>query len=443
MSEARASKLAPNRLVAAAGTVFVSRMFGTAVRFGIQVLLARWLGAAAYGRFVVVRGWGELLAKVPNRGLDLTAVRELPIHRATGNRRARERFVTRAERSTTIVAMSLAVATAAIVAASGALDRLWLIGLVIILAQTLATLFLAMQQGLGRLTHATSVTELAQPFFFLIVVLVLFVGDRLTATTAMVALVASIGGGAILQRRNVTSFDEGEAAAPSELPLTDGSTITQPRQISELFASLLAVSAINMSGVLILGIVEGPAAAGLFAVATRVASPSRMASSGVEALVSGDLGATRVLDASEARSARQHIVDRAIRLSALPALLFLAGGIALSGLVLDVFGPDFAGARTAVIMLLLAHTVEALSGPSGYLISSCGSTRVYATIMVGHAVGFVLLATVFTLLWGITGTAISQLLVTISWNAAVVAENRRALGVTCLPTASVVGVRSR
>ncbi len=429
------SAVSAKRLRSSTALAFGSRAFGTATRFALQVVLARWLGTSSYGRFVVVRGWGELLAKVPNGGLELAAVRNLPVENVVRSRSYVLASVAKSERLTILRGIVLAAAAVVVASFVGAPSQIWFVGMLLIVAQAIASLYLAMQQAFHRFVNGTVITELCQPLVFGSGIVVLAAADALSATTALVALVGSVAVGALLQRRDVRrSVAAGAQTAerPADIDV-ERVTETTTAETRLLFASQIAIAAINLSGVLIVGLVVGVEAAGLLAVAGRAASPSRLATSAVESLVSGNLSATRVLDGEGARQARQTIVDNAIRMSFLPSVVFLVGGIVFSGLVLELFGPDYAAARTAVIIFLVAHLVEGMTGPCGYLSSSCGSVVTYARIMSSHAIVMVLLVALFASAWGITGAAIAQLLVTISWNAALVIDSGRSLGVWCLP----------
>jgi O-antigen/teichoic acid export membrane protein len=70
------SKSAPLlRLIGGSAFIFSSRVAGAALTFATQVVLARWMGAAELGAYVIAFSWCILLSTVATAGMPVAAVR--------------------------------------------------------------------------------------------------------------------------------------------------------------------------------------------------------------------------------------------------------------------------------------------------------------------------------------------------------------------------------
>ncbi len=422
-SARRSLKLGP-----ATVATFTATMTGTAIRFLVQLLLISWLGAASYGAFAVARGWGEMLAKLPDRGYALGSVRFIPRYHAGSHWGRYRGLLIRSIRGTLLASTGLAAIAIAVAALLGG-DRELMAGLTLAVAISLAAILRAALQGSHAYLPAVTLMELGQPSLMAVGFLVLHQIDSLTVVSALLMVLASwfaVSGmeALLLKRRTPKAVSEATAEFDTE---------TWTRSTRPLFLAQLGIGVINISDVLVVGATVGKLEAGVYAIATRIAAIGRMANAAVESLVSPQIAAA----AHEGQSGIpkiQAIIDRAIRISIVPSFAFAIFAALAAGPVLGLLGKDFAAGETVLMILVLGNLADAVSGPSGHAVSLVGSERNYAAIMVASAAALVALSIPAGLMFGIVGVAAVRTAISFSWNAALFVVARRNLGLWCLPT---------
>jgi O-antigen/teichoic acid export membrane protein len=421
-SSRRSLKLGP-----ATVATFTATMVGTATRFLVQILLISWLGTASYGAFVVARGWGEMLAKLPDRGYALGSVRFIPRYQAGSHWGHYRGLLIRAIRGTLLVSTALAAIAIAVVGVLGG-DRELMAGLSLAVAISLAAILRATLQGSHAYLPAVTLMELGQPSLMAVGFLVLHQVDSLTVVSALLMVLASwfaVSGmeALLLKRRTPRAVSEATAEFDTE---------AWTRSTRPLFIAQLGIGVINISDVLVVGATVGKLEAGVYAIATRIAAIGRMANAAVESLVSPQIAAA----AHEGQTGIpkiQAIIDRAIRISIGPSFAFAIFAALAAGPVLGLLGKDFASGETVLMILVLGNLADAVSGPSGHVVSLVGSERNYAVIMVASAAALVALSIPAGLMFGIVGVAVVRTAISFSWNAALFVVARRSLGLWCLP----------
>ena len=416
---------------AAVGTVGTN-LGGTALRFVTQVILARWMGAATYGQFVIGRGWGELLAKVPNRGYQMTSVRFLPRYEAEGEWSLFRGLLWLSRTETLLLGLGLSAASISIyVATTGDADPAIVAGLALAPALAMVTTTRSLLQGVHRYVPATALTELVQPVIFALAIGALVLFGTVSAATALWIYVATMIAIAVMEGVMLRRAMPGPARdVPRRFDRRRWVETARP-----LFVAQLAIATLGLADVLIVGAVVGPVDAGLYAVATRIAVMGRVVNSGLESVV-----APRIAHAWSRSDTEtiQRTIDRAIRTSILPTLGFVVIASVLATPLLSIFGEQFVEARVVLWILLAGNVANALTGPSGYVVALTDSERVYAVVMAAHAIVLVVLAWVLAHVGGIVAVALVQSCVTVSWNASMVVLARRRLGVCCYPRRDTV-----
>ncbi len=412
---------------AAIGTVIVN-VGGTGFRLVIQALLSRWLGPTGYGQFVVMRGWGGLLSRLPDRGYQLAIVRWLPHLEREGDGDGARGIVRQALRTTlfgSVVVMAVAMAASVVIFDDRSATTL--IGLTLIVSVAAMLIFKQVLQASYRHVLGVTFTDLVHPAAFAIIafVLALIVGRSVAAALLALTLAGAVVaiGEAIVVRRI--------------LPAGNGRMAADPRWragIRPLFIGQLGGAGLEISYLLIVGAILGPREAGIFAVAQRIAVLGRMGNSAVESVI-GPQFSRLSADGRDAAPEMQRVVDRGIAVSSMftaAACLVLVLG---SGLALQAFGPEYTDGRTLLWVLLIGNLVNALSGPTGYLVSMTGSEVIYGYVMAGHAiVAAALSALVAWQFDSAIGVALVATVITISWNAWLIGIGGRKLGVWCIPS---------
>lgn len=411
----------------AAIATFSSSLIGTALRFGVQVLLVSFLGAAGYGAFVVARSWGELLSKLPDRGYALGSVRFIPRYRAGGQWGRYRGLLEQTLRGTLKRSLALAAVT---VAAAAVLqqDSARLVGIALLVAISMAVLLRAALQGSHAYLPATALVELGQPSLMLVGFLMLRQLGHLTVLSAIITVVVTWLVVAVLELLLLRSN------TPVEVRMAEPEYETETWNASTrwLYVAQIGIATIGIADIIIVGAVVGEIGAGVYAIATRIAAIGRMANAAVESLVSPQIAAA-VDEVTVDRTTIQGIIDRAIRISIGPSVAFAVLAAAASGPVLDFFGKDFSQGRAVLLILVIGNLADAVSGPSGHVVSLVGSERGYARIMIVNAFGLVILGIPAAMAFGIVGVAAVRTGINITWNIALFAVARRQFGLWCLP----------
>lgn len=437
--------------LASLASVFLN-LGATGMRWLINVFLARWLGSAGFGQFSVLRGLAGLLSRLPNQGYDLALIRWLPKYREAGDVRSYRNLVLHAARATGIAAIVLAI-VAALVGwiRDEELTLATVAGSALIITGAVGTLLRQELRASNRHVLGVWLTEVIAPMIFgLLAVAASFVFDP-SAAVVLGALALSgvvvVVGEAVAIARYLPKADAVDAGAldtstadDAAADLSTGSIDSGASSESEwragtgsLFIAQLGLAALEVMYLLIIGWVIGNVAAGIFTVANRIALLAKMGNSAVETILSPEFG--RLSSHEEgATEAMQAVVDKGIRLSMAFTGAALAVLLVASDFIISVFGEGFGGAKPVLLVLLIGNAVNALTGPTGYLVSMTGSEVVYGYIMAGH--GIVGAAIAYAIA-GTVGTAVAVALVssliTVSWNICLIVIGGRRLGVWCLP----------
>ena len=427
----------PDGKVALAGVAtLVASIAGTGIRFVIQVALANWMGAAEFGRFVTGRGWGELLAKVPNRGYELTAVRYLPMYEESRDWRHYRGFVRLSQLETLILGCAIGgLAALGYVTLADQPDGAITAGMLII--PTLSAVFMgrSLLQGAHQVVAATMLLEVVMPLLLagLIGATFVVVGE-VTAEVALLILAGTMATIAVVE--TVVVHRNLPIEARRAEPVYDRHLWVSTART--LFVAQIAIAVLTVADVLIVSAVVGRAEAGLYAVATRIAVIGRLVNSGLESVVSGRIARAHSVND---RPAIQRAVDETIRLSTVPTIGFALLAIVAADPILSLFGAEYVAARPVLVILLIGNVSNALTGPSGYVVSMGPDERLYSLVMSVNAVALVVLGFVAAKFWGIEGVAWTQAGVTVSWNLALVWLARSRLGVSCYPRRSLLRLR--
>jgi O-antigen/teichoic acid export membrane protein len=415
----------PTRLGRSSIAAVVVNMAGSGLRLVLQVVLARSLGVSGYGRFVLGRSWGELGARFPNQGWELTAVKELPAYARAGDNSHFRGFLRASWRSTAWAGLVLTgIAVAAYTSIAGRPDHAIVVGLLLATPLALTYLGRAFLQGHHRYVTGSMLVELFQPLVFGAVVAVLWATDHLTVVSALWTWIATMALAALVSRV-VLRRGLGDAIT-SATPVEDRERWRSARL--PLYASHLAIVVLDYADILIVGAVLEPADVGTYAVATRIVVLGRLVVTGVQSAAASHLAAaasTRDWDET------QRIVDRSLRVCALPSVIITAVAALLAGRIVELFGDGYGGAATVLRILLIGNLVNSITGPSAAVVSLSGLEVVYARIMWAAAAAALVAVSASTAAFGVAGAAWAATAVMVAWNIALLVVARRRLGVRC------------
>jgi O-antigen/teichoic acid export membrane protein len=186
--------------------------------------------------------------------------------------------------------------------------------------------------------------------------------------------------------------------------------------------------ALSHAVTLIIMVILGPEAAGMFFAAQRTALLISVALSGLNQVIAPKLS-------NAIHSGRTDEVRSLMKVTSLVgvagALFSIFVFILLGQYLLGIFDPAYASKEALIILLLLSvgQFFNAAAGPCGWLLQMGGRQHAYLRILfVSNLFGLPLLA-LLTYYAGMYGSALAITTTTIIWNLLAVLEGRKALGI--------------
>jgi O-antigen/teichoic acid export membrane protein len=190
-----------------------------------------------------------------------------------------------------------------------------------------------------------------------------------------------------------------------------------------LGSSLVLV--MNWADNLMLGVMSGESAVGIYDVVFRLAVIAGAALQAVNAIAAPKFAECYAVgDVDQLR----RIVQGSTRIIFWSTLPVVIGCIAAPEVVLGLFGPEFVVGAPAFILLLLGTFVGAISGSVGFLLRMTGGERTYRNIILVATVMNVALNALLIPLYDFTGAAAASMTSIIFWNIASVYSVRRIYG---------------
>lgn len=410
-------------LMSASATALLQGASG-GMAFILAILLARFLGTTGYGVYALGFAWATVLGIPSILGLNTFLVRGIARYEVQGRWDLMKGLLFRTNQlvlitSTTIAALSMAVA---LLFLSSSVRLPFCVAMLLVPLTALTLLRQGAMQAFGRVVSGQVPEYALRPALIIVCVLVLELLHALTPTGALAANVAAVAVaflvGALLLRR----------ALPSQLRIA----APQFRTRAWLRASLpmMLISGVWMANnymtTLIVGVVDGPRAAGVYTVVQK----------GAEVIVILLYATNMPLAPAVARlhargdhEGLQHTTERMARatlwVSAPVALAFML----LPHLYLSVFGSGFQAGATALVILAAGQLVNAAAGPSGNVLLMTGHERIAVRGVAAGLAANVVIAVILVPTMGVTGGAIAFASSLVLWNAVLVVMARRIVGV--------------
>jgi O-antigen/teichoic acid export membrane protein len=383
---------------------FGLRVFDAGVTVLVTLLLARVLGAAGFGVFSYGIAWAALLGVPAMLGLEQLVVRGIAAAEAQKDAGRTRGMVAWSVRTVAVVSCASAVVGGAAIALTGAIppggELAFWVAMVLVPLTALARVIQAAVRGLehvvaGFLPELAVMPVVSLALVGLGVVLLGRDFDAVSAVSAHVlaALVGLLSAAWLIRnriprhvRRAVPVVDRREWLAAA-MPL--------------LFIS--GAHVINrQTDVVMLGVLDGVAAAGIYAVAARGVQLISFVTYAVNAPLAPRVAA---LHATNDAAALQRVVTTSAR-------VILGVSVPLGGLfiilgpwLLGFFGEEFVAGYPALVILSLGLVAGAAAGPAGVTLLMTGHERGAA---VGTGIGAVVNVALNLLLipqFGLTGAA--------------------------------------
>lgn len=420
-----------------AGT-FVLRALGTGSAFCVAVLLARYLGDSGYGLYVYATSWVNVLVIPASMGIGELAVREISRY-LSGNDLARAKGLTRwGHIFAALSSVGVAGLTVAVLQVTGTWDTAS--GKAVAVA-VIALPFLAMARvRSGVLRGAGKVIAGQAPDQFLRgAVMLAFVATALTlgalrsspllfiAGWILAAAIAWIIGAMILNRSLPGELWKSRVAvhgrywARSSFPFL-------------LISGVLVLNA--RTDVVMVGAISGPADAGVYSVATRIAELIAFV------LAAANTALAPIFARHHANRA-QNDLEKLLKVSTrLIAAFSVAAGLILVALahpVLAIFGPEFGRGAAALSILAVGRVVDGASGSVGQVLNMTNHQGDTAFAIGASAALNVGLNAVLIPACGLVGAATATATSTVAYNVLLAACVYRRIGY--YPLLGVVDIR--
>ena len=406
------------------GLGFALYAAGAVSAFVMQLCLARWLGATAYGTYTFVIAWSGILAIAAGMGFPMLVLRVLPDYSMREDWARVRGVLTAGLAGTVLIGGLIAVLGITLVLSVGWQSRAsvpeMVLGFVMVPLFALVALQQEMARSFRRIGLAYAPSLLLRPGLVILgAACVLALGHRLDSSTALAltatATVFVIGLQAWRFRRALNPIVLSARAA------------YERRMWIRAALPLLLVSGfiviIQQTDIVMVGAILGDRAAGLYGAAAKTASLV-----GLSLIAVNAIGAPMfsVLFAQKRPEDLQQLVSAITAWAFWPACLLSITLAACAPLVLTLFGPAFASAEWQLRVLLVGQIVNAATGSVGWLMLLSGrqnaAARVYGCVAVIHIALLAVLIPVF----GTVGAAVATTFTMSLWNvwlhAAVVRE---------------------
>jgi O-antigen/teichoic acid export membrane protein len=404
-----------SRMVRGSAFIFGCRLAGALITFVTQVLLARWMGAAEFGVYVLAFSWCILLSTVAAAGFPSAAIRFV------GGALAQERpgqlagFVRRSRQVILAISVAISITGLAVIWWGD-----WLFPAESQMPMTIALMVLPfvavmhLQSGVANaMTHSGLSflpSNVARPLLFVVLVSSAWaLSPPLAASTAMAlqagAFVVVTLAVAIMLHRRVARV---VAAAPAEYETREWTRTALP-----LVAVALFTGYFPEFNLILVGSVLPASEVAILHVAFRVAVLIAFGLFAVDAFTGPEIAR---LHARGDQEGLQRIVNRSTRLRFWPALIAV-GVLAVAGRhILGLFGSEFTAGYLALVMLALSQLVQAGVGPVTRLLSVSGHQDRCLLVFACALLLAIALVALLVPRFGVNGAAAAALIDVIFWS---------------------------
>lgn len=389
------------------GLTFVGSLTSAVAGFALSLILARTLGTSGSGTVFQVISVFTIASAVAKLGLDTTAVWLLPRLAADGPDDVR-----RATRILLLGSLLGGIATGVVLFAIAPLldgdaqdlATITRIAAVFMPFSSVATVGLAITRGLGGVRDYVLIGSVGLPVGRLVAVSVAaaFAATAIVASAAwlMVLVVAAVLALIAVQRTMRRFRANGAGHTPDRELIRRIGAFSAPRTLSSTIEQSL-----QWLDVLVVGLLAGPAAAGVYGVVSRLVQAGTIPSTSMRIVVAPEF--SRMLHQDRHAELNELYTRTAqwIVLFSMPIYVLLA---VLAAPVLTIFGPGFEVGATALAVMCVGAAVSASTGNVQSLLLMSGRSG-WAALnkVIVLAVSILLLLTLVPL-FGIVGAAFAS-----------------------------------
>ena len=408
----RLPPIGASRLVSTSSWLSLARIAGALAGFATQLVLARTLQASALGVFYSVTSLAAVVGLIAAHGYPAIAPRFLSRYRQRGKQALIAAFIARAERDALIY---VAIATLGVLALAlwpslGIEARLAIVAAALsIPANAALRLYGSLAIALRRMALAYLPDTCIRPFLLLGgIVALLGVGVTLTASTVtlLLTLVFSVLAFAQYALLREDLPNRATSSAPARL------VALWRREAKPLIVVVLVTYLFADIAILMVTPLLPSADTAVIGLCLKLALLVGFAVQVAHHAIVPDLADAR------ARKDQRAVGEAAFRAFLFPLATTLTAmlAVALWGeTLLALFGPEFAGAKLPLLVLMACQLARALFGPNVPLLTVIGAQKENAALALATlavlAAGDLALAP----LYGVLGAAVAVTIATLFW----------------------------
>lgn len=397
------------RLLKGSGFIFACRICGAVLTLGTQVLLARWMGAAELGVYVLAFSWCVLLGTLSTAGFSPAAMRFVNMGLAAGEPGYIRAFIKFGYRVVIAVGGLFTLAGLTGLWLAGQLEQTALVtALIIVPVYGVLHYTCAVANGYSRFALGFLPTMVFRPLLFCLLIAAawLFLPE-VSAGLAMgmqAAAVATIAGLTLLVFR---AFLAVQATGPATPARREWTRTALSLLIGALFTGYFPEIIIILAGWWLpsdeLAVLH---------ISFRIAMLVSFGLFAIDAFTAPEV--TR-LHAAGDLPGLQRVVNRATRLRFWAGAVSVMVFVLLGRWLLGLFGPEFVAGYALLLILSAGQFVQGAAGPVVRLMSVSGHQDRCLPVFAVSLVASVALIAVLVPLMGASGAALAASLVMMLW----------------------------
>lgn len=404
------------------------RVCGLGLAFLSHLVLSRTLGVSQYGSYVIALGWAMVLVVPARLGLDNSALRFATIYRHDGRGGDFRGLIIFSLAMIGLVSSAIAaillLGWQAGIKPLRQIDQLMLAAIAITIPFSALLAWLsALIRTANRIFAAQFYEQVLRPGLLIAAVaLAAISGWELGASSAMLLTGLTVGLATVgIAAETKRSFRDVPAARPSFRHRKEWLSVSWILLLMSVVQELL-----NQIDLILLGILGDATQAAHFAAAWRLASLVRF----------GLVAVTTVTGPMIAAAFHRNDVIELARIARLSARVSTLFAVALALLIavlgrplLGTFGPGFADAYPALLIMLAGGGISSVTGSVGHLMTMTGHQRSALIIFAGAFAVSVVINVALIPALGAVGSALASSAALVAWNLAMTIYVRRKFGI--------------
>ncbi|MFG6106819.1 flippase [Leptothoe sp. EHU-05/26/07-4] len=403
------------KLVRGAGAALTVQIISAGVLYSSQVLLARWMGTAAYGIYDYATAIGIFWAFIAGFGLPTAVLRFISAYNAQEDWSHLKGIIWGSWLQTLLIGILTSLCGTGILLwlnanrDLGAYTMPVVIGIWTIPTVALVSLQKEIIRGFQRIVLSYAPSLVMQP---LLLIIMAAVWQRLYGLTSTVAIALSLLSALLTLGFQWLLFQQSvDAKIRHAQPAYEISRWWKAAVPLMLFGGSFMV--LSQTDTLMIGVFLDAKQVGIYGAALKTALWVPFILASVNAIAAPLIAS---LYAQGDHERLQQLVSTVARWMFYPAFITSIGLISFAGPVLQLFGPEFVAAKGALTILILGQLVNVGAGSVGYILTMTGYQSQSAVVMAISALVNVILNLVGIHVFGIVGAAMATAFSMAMWN---------------------------